>query len=187
MAYQGCKRVGQLLTFNQCHISTSLFSCLDINMSSRHAKLPIGVKITHHNRECEMWGINNGRSVKRDGIFQVLARFNASSYLPDVFISELEEAISYLLQDSGKRQKHSSTKSKLSTYIVVHHCKEVCSFRLNSSTWFYIQPVKKFHEKIAFSKTFEEPFWRCSSGHRCRNCIQDQDGMGPQEGSALPP
>ena len=61
-----------------------------------------------------MWDINSGRSVKRDGIFQVLARFNASSYLSDVFISEREETISYPFQDSGKRQQLKTRNAHLS-------------------------------------------------------------------------
>ena len=60
-----------------------------------------------------MWSINNGWLVKGDSIFQVLAWFNATSYLSDVFISELEEAVSDLFQNSAKRQKHSKNKSKL--------------------------------------------------------------------------
>ena len=50
-----------------------------------------------------MWRIYNGWLVKRDGIFEVLARFNATSYLSDVFVSKLEEAVSEVFQNSGEK------------------------------------------------------------------------------------
>ena len=85
-----------------------------------------------------MWRIYNGWLVKRDGIFEVLARFNATSYLSDVFVSKLEEAVSEVFQNSGEKRQHSKAfkvkGSKLSTCIAVHHCKEVHSCHPNSST-----------------------------------------------------
>ena len=54
-----------------------------------------------------MWRIYNGWLVKRDGIFEVLARFNAASYLSDVFVSKLEEAVSEVFQNSGEKRQHS--------------------------------------------------------------------------------
>ena len=85
-----------------------------------------------------MWRIYNGWLVKRDGIFEVLERFNATSYLSDVFVSKLEEAVSEVFQNSGEKRQHSKAfkvkGSKLSTCIVVHHCKEVHSCHSNSST-----------------------------------------------------
>ena len=76
-------------------------------------------------------------------------------------------------------------KSNLSTCTLGHLYKMGYSCHLSSSsTWFYTQPCKKCE---AMQSSFQEPFWWYSSGHRCRNCIQDQGCMGPQEGWARSP
>ena len=132
-----------------------------------------------------MWRINGHSAILWKGhrVFEVFARFSATSYLSDVFILEMAKAHVEIFH-------HSETVS------CSHTRKVIVPPVLFAITKGYalVTAVAPLGSTPSLAKSVmrcnnlsKEPFWWYSSGHRCRNCIQDQGCMGPQEGWARSP